>query len=95
MNQKFASRLDTFLKSECSDYDLTYSWEWVEDYGCVEAIIGRDGTKQSKTVRFKYDYKNDDLRIELCEDSYYVTREFDQTVKHFWMLIAPTIFPNA
>lgn len=95
MNQKFANRLESYLKSECSDFGLTYSWEWVEDYGCAVATISRDHSDHKKEVRFKYINQNDDLKIELSEDSYYVTREFDQTVKYFWMLVSPTIFHNA
>jgi len=48
-----------------------------------------------KMLNFRYDKNNDDLLIELSEDSFYITREFDQTVKYFWMLIAPTLFPDA
>ena len=35
------------------------------------------------------------FRIELSEDSFYTTREFDETVKYFWMLVSPSLFPSA
>jgi len=93
MNDKFTKRLNEYLDSECDDYDLEYSWEWVDDTGCCEVEVkNRDNFKM---LNFRYDKNNDDLLIELSEDSFYITREFDQTVKYFWMLIAPTLFPDA
>ena len=95
MNNKFTERLTEYLDSECSDYDLTYSWEWNEDTLCCEVEIKRDDyTQHNKCLNFRYDELANDLKIELCEDSYYATREFDQTVKYFWMLISPSLFPN-
>jgi len=96
MNAKFANRLQEYLESECSDYDLKFSWEWNEDCGCCDVTILKDDhTQYTKELRFKYDKEKDDLRIELCEDSFYTTREFDHTVKYFWMLISPTMFPDS
>lgn len=92
MNKKFANRLEKYLESECSDFDLTFFWEWNEDLEACEAKISRDD--YSKYILFKYDENRDDLLIELSEDSYYITREFDETVKYFWMLISPTLFPD-
>jgi hypothetical protein len=95
MNEKFAKRLQEYLESECSDYDLKFSLQWNEDCGCCDVTILRDDHNQNtKEVRFKYDKEKDDLLIELSEDAYYITREFDQTVKYFWMLICPALFPN-
>jgi len=95
MNNKFTKRLEEYLTSECDDYDLTYKWEWNEDTGCCEVEVKRDDYSQNtKDLNFRYNEKDDDLTIELSEDSFYVTREFDQTVKYFWMLISPSIFPN-
>jgi|GEM_PF-5262839 len=94
MTDNFSKRIEEFLSSECCDYDLSYRWEWNEDTGCCEAEIKRDDyTQYVKSLNFKYREGDDDLEIELSEDSFYVTREFDQTVKYFWMLISPTLFP--
>jgi len=96
MNQNFAKRLETYLASECDDYDLVYKWEWDDDTECCEVEIKRDDYSQNiKYINFRYNDEDDDLTIELSEDSFYVTREFDHTVKYFWMLISPAIFPNA
>lgn len=96
MNDKFQKRLCAYLDSECSDYDLEYSWEWDEDCNWCDVKIFQDrGTRESKEIHFRYNQQSDDLSIELSEDSFYVTREFDQTVKYFWMLISPTLFPDA
>lgn len=95
MNKEFAQRIEEYLASECDDYDLIYKWEWNEDTGCCEVEIKRDDhTKLTKSLSFRYN-ENGDLTIELSEDSFYPTREYDQTVKYFWMLISPSIFPNA
>jgi hypothetical protein len=93
MDSKFAKRLEEYLSSECSDYGLSYSWEWNEDGECCDVIITRD-ENEHKSIRFKYNVKNDDLKIELSEGSYYTTREFDRTVKYFWMLICPVLFKH-
>jgi len=96
MNNKFITRLEKYLTSECSDYDLTYKWEWNEDTGCCEVEVKRDDYSQNtKCINFKYNEEKDDLMIELSEDSFYATREFDHTVKYFWMLISPSLFPYA
>jgi len=94
MNHKFGHRISEYLESECGDYGLEFTWKYEPDLGCVVATITRENTNLSCDVSFKYNEENDDLSIELCEDSYYVTREFDHTVKYLWMLIAPVLFPN-
>ena len=94
MNEKFANRLKEYLDTECSDYGLSYKWEYTDDCGYCAVEISREHTESTKELHFKYDEDKDDLLIELCEDSYYATREFDWTVKYFWMLISPAIFKN-
>jgi hypothetical protein len=38
MNDKFIKRLEEYLDSECSDYDMSYKYEWNEDTGfCVKS----------------------------------------------------------
>ena len=91
MNKKFTDRLESFLSSECDDFGLSYFWEWDEDSECVNATITRDDRVETD-VRFKYKEDKDDLLIELTEYSYYTTREFDHTVKYFWMKISPVLF---
>lgn len=96
MEEKFIKRIQEYLNSECSDYDLAYKWKWNEDTQCCEVVVKRDDfTQHTKTLNFRYKTDLDDLTIELSEDSFYVTREFDETVKYFWMLICPSLFPNA
>ena len=94
INKKFTKRLTEYLESECGDYDLKYDWEYDADSECCHITIGMRYSQNIKELNFKYDEAKDDLSIELSEDSYYVTREFDYTVKYFWMLISPTLFPN-
>lgn len=95
MNKEFSKRVEEYLSSECSDYDLTYQWEWIEDIECCVATIKRnDHTQFTKSVNFRYNETDDILEIELSEDSFYPTCEYDYTVKYFWMLIAPTLFPD-
>jgi len=95
MNDKFNKRLEEYLSSECGDYDMTYTWKWNEDTACCEVQVKRDDYSQLSTeLNFRYNEKNDDLEIELSEDSFYTTREFDYSVKYFWMLVAPALFPK-
>ena len=90
MNKKMIDRLEDYLDSECDDYSWDYSWEWNEDTECCEVEISSED--RNVVLSFQYDEPKDDLSIELGEDSWYVTREFDQTIKYFWMLVAPEMF---
>lgn len=94
MDSKFSIRLEEYLDSECDDYDLEYSWIWDNDIVSAVATVTRSRTTYKCDVTFKYDAKKDDLLIELSEDSFYPTREFDNTVKYFWMLVVPALFPE-
>ena len=94
MNKKFTDRLEEYLSDECSDYGLKYNYEWIEDTACCEVKISSSYNNNSKYLNFRYNEERDDLLIELSEDNFYITREFDHTVKYFWMLISPSIFPN-
>ena len=85
MNKQFSDRLTEYLDSEINDYGLSYSWEWVEDCNHCEVTIGRENNLREIIINFRFDGK--DLLIELSEDSYYPTREYDKTVKYLWMLI--------
>lgn len=92
MDNKFAKRIEEYLDSECSDYDLNYSWNWCGDCQRLEVEIRRDGRDEIAYLNFKYDEKKNQLLIELSEDSYYVTEEFEPSVKYFWMLVSPKLF---
>lgn len=92
MNKKFAKRLEEYLSSECGDYDLEYSLEWDEDMRYCKATIERNG--KSCDLCFRYNEEEDYLSIELSEDSFYKTEEFNHTVKYFWMLVSPYLFSN-
>ena len=87
------TRLTEYLDSECDDYGLEYDYKWIEDCEWCEVDIKIEHSKDVVSLHFKYDEEKDDLLIELSEDSFYETREFDYTVKYFWMLISPTLFP--
>lgn len=93
MNKKFVDRLTEYLNSECDDYDLKYDYRWEEDLDCCEVEITREYYQESKTLYFRYDYEKDNLSIELSEDCFYETKEFDWSVKYFWMLVSPALFP--
>jgi hypothetical protein len=54
-----------------------------------------NGKKIQRVARLKFiEATNDELEIELSEGSFYETREYDYSVKYFWMLVAPSLFPN-
>jgi hypothetical protein len=89
--------LKDYLDSECDDYGMNYLVEFNEDYDQFEATIKCNETNNQKVVNFRVteDKQGDPvLTIELSEDSWYETAEYDYTVKYFWMLVAPAIFPE-
>jgi hypothetical protein len=66
---------------------------WNNDTECCEVKITLDGSDKVKYLNFRYTEEDNDLTIELSEDSFYRTREFDETIKYFWILVAPALFP--
>ena len=92
MNNKFTSRLEEYLISECSECDILYEWEWCEDTECCVVKLENQYLEDLICINFRYNAENDYLLIELSEDCFYETREFDSTVKYFWMVVAPALF---
>lgn len=92
MNKKFAERIEQYLSCECDDYGMHYKWEWCEDSQDCQVEVTNDYSDSIACLNFRYDEQNDDLMIEITEDCYTVTREFDNTVRYFWMLVSPVIF---
>jgi hypothetical protein len=93
MNKKFIERLTEFLESEATDYGLTYDYT-ASDYheNGIDVKIERENTDLKCEVAFIFN--GTDIEIELSEDSWEVVREYDNTVKYFWMIIAPELFPS-
>lgn len=94
MNKLFAERLKEYLDSECEDYSMSYTWEWSEDMNYCIVTVKNDFNDNSKDINFRYNEVTGQLSIELSEDSFYETAEYEFTVKYFWMLVAPALFPN-
>lgn len=94
MNKEFAELLEEYLSSECGDYSMSYTWKWDDDSECVVATIKSTLNNNEKEVLFRYDEKERNLLIELSEDSWYETAEFEWSVKYFWMLVAPALWPE-
>jgi len=94
MSKEFSDKLTEYLDSECGDYGLSYKWKWCEDLNWCEVIITSDMSRNIAEINFRYNKKSSDLEIELSEDSFYITREYDWSVKYFWMLVAPKLFNN-
>jgi hypothetical protein len=88
-------KLIEFLDTECSELDsLAYeiqSIEFSEDKPEFYAIVKVKYRKNDIDVRFRI--KNNELQIEMAEGIWYNVREFDHTVKYFWMIVSPALFP--
>lgn len=94
MNKKFVEKLTEYLDSECSDYGMSYNYEWCPDCEFFEVEVNNDRADLKACLRFKYNEEKDELLIELSEDAWYKTDYFDYTVKYFWMLVSPELFPS-
>lgn len=94
MNKEFSERLKEYLDSECDDYGLEYKWEWDEDYNLCRVTVSTGNIYPLLETEVSFRYENESLMIELSEDSWYKTAEYDYTVKYFWMLIAAALFSN-
>lgn len=93
MNKKFVDKLTEFLESECSDYGLGYDWVVSDCHdNAITVSIVRENTDLSIDVDFRFNGFS--LEIEMGDDNWEVVKEYDYTVKYFWMLVSPTLFPN-
>jgi hypothetical protein len=92
MDNNFEKRLEEYLSSECNDYSMDYSWKWNENAGYCEVEIARYDYRAC--VNFKYNMTNNTLSVDMDDDNFYETSEFDWTVKYFWMIVAPSLFPE-
>lgn len=88
--KKAIKRLEEYLDSECDNYDLEYNYTFDHDRERFVVEIKRNG--KSCYIVLKYEPLIDELSIELIDNCFYVTKEYDYTVKYFWMLIAPALF---
>ena len=92
ITKQFADRLTEFLDSECDDFGLSYNWRWCGDTQCCVVTVKL--YDREVDVNFIYVELTDELEIEFCEDSWYTVEEFGSSVKYFWILISPKLFPN-
>ena len=98
MNKNQIEVLEKFLDSECSDFDLSYNWEWNEDEVCFDVAVYRDkytSNQKCKCIELRFDVqaeKHQQLKIQLTERCWYGVSSSNETVKYFWMLICPTLF---
>jgi len=94
MNKKFARKLEEYLATECYDYDLEYDYEWNEEMKCcVVTITQKRHPEVCRRLRFKYDEEEDILSIDMGESYYRETKISGPSVKYFWILVAPSLFP--
>lgn len=94
MNDRFTERLKLYLDSECEDHDMSYSWEWCEDSERCNVEVKTGHPERVAIVSFVYDKDKDELQIETMEDCFTTTHYFNRTVKYFWILVAPALFPE-
>lgn len=94
MNKKFIEKLTEYLDSECSDYGMSYDYEWCSDSEQMEVTVKNDHSDKIKGLQFRFNEEKNELLIHLTEDCWYKTEYFDETVKYFWMLVAPALFPE-
>lgn len=99
--QRFTERLDSFLGSECDDYGISVEIlrEGTEPYR-AHVVLRRNEYSIDLEFRYRpiqYDFLDDGYHddIELClyEDHYEAVREYDWTVRYFWMKVSPYLFP--
>lgn len=93
MNKKFIEKLTEYLDSECGDYGMSYDYEWCGDSEQMEVTVKNYHSDKVKYLQFRFDEEKNELLIQLTEDCWYRTEHFDETVKYFWMLVAPALFP--
>lgn len=97
MKEKFKTRLKEFLESEANGdgishlIDETEFLNW-DEYTKIPVIISR--FEKSITIYFGYNSDEKTLEIQSDDCCCYAVREYDWTVKYFWILAAPALFGN-
>lgn len=101
INYRFAQKLEAFLDSECDDYDILSETVFDEiSLNKAQVTLSRNGYSVSLKFRYipnryvpLYDEVHDDIALCMYEDCYEIVREYDLTVRYFWMKVAPRLFP--
>ncbi len=99
--KRFLEKLELFLSIECDDYDINVEILHNEqDPGKAYVTLSRN--EHSVDLDFRYlsirynfigDEYHDDIEMCLYEDRYEIVREYDWTVRYFWMKVSPYLFP--
>lgn len=92
MIKKAVERLVEYLDSECYEYGLMFDYTWVDDCDWFEVEIKSDFNGEISCLNFRYIEDRDVLEIELSDDCWYETKEYDSSVKYFWMKVSPDVF---
>lgn len=101
INYRFAQKLEAFLSSECDDYGII-SETTFDDISLNTAHVALKRNGNSVDLKFRYipnrhtplhDEVHDDIALCMYEDCYEIVREYDWTVRYFWMKVAPYLFP--
>jgi len=96
MEKEFRLRLGEFLNTECSEYGLKWEYRFDEDYELLKVTIYREDfyPKFEKIMYFDYDEQKKHLRLAMDKDLevFETVKEYDWSVKYFWMLLAPSCF---
>lgn len=101
INHRFVLKLQAFLDSECDDYDILSETTFDEvSLNVAHVTLSRNGYSVDLKFRYitnrytpLYDEAHDDIALCMYEDCYEIVREYDWTVRYFWMKVTPHLFP--
>lgn len=96
-NLKGYKEVSELINGELDDYSYFEVGElkWNDSYGSYDEedeeehyIVEITGwNNKTKSLAFNYNVKEDKIEVELSEDSFYETNNYDYKVKYFWMAL--------
>lgn len=87
--QLFRKELQEFLDSEATDYFMFYT---DIKYHRLEASVTI--FRNDRSIDLEFRYSENDLQLYMSEDHWETVEYYSYTVKYFWMLVAPVLFPQ-
>ena len=90
MENGIQEKLEEFLKHELEDFGIEYKIVY-EDGTCYVDFKSEMGNESTAY----FSVENDNLRIDMFDDHWETIKWWDWSVKHFWIKIAPEIWPTS
>lgn len=93
--KKQIEALNEFLQEELSDWsDMAFDYEVHDKHnGIVYFEVTIKHMDEQATFNCRVNDEDFNVEIEMGEGNYYTVCSFDHSIRNFWIIVAPQIFP--